>query len=306
MEDIPRRELPPEWGGIIPSQCFLEQAKKIAELADRSGIILRVMGGVAIRLHCTGFEDFAQKLARLGEGTQEFSDLDFMCYGRYRDKVKGFLKESFNYTRRKTTLSSAVSGRDIYFHPKMWWFTDIFFDELRVANHPIDFRGRLELDSPTITVTDLLLEKLQMWEVFGAKDIKDVMLLLRAHDVGEREEEIVNAKYAAKLLARDWGFYHTVTTNLKRITDLLQNSAKWANRHTLLRFLLDISEEEKADLVSKASKILDYADKESKSFGWKMRARIGTKQTWYNPVESEETGPAFGVWRLREVFPDEE
>lgn len=306
MKEIPRRELPSEWGGVIPSECFLEEAKKIVELADDSGISLRIMGGVAIRLHCTGFEEFAGRLVRLGEGRQEFSDLDFMCYGMYREKVKGFLKDKFNYTRRKTTLSSAVSGRDIYFHPRLWWFADVFFDELRVANHPIDFRGRLELDRPTISVTDLLLEKLQMWEVFGAKDIKDVMLLLRAHDVGEREEETVNANYVAKLLAKDWGFYHTVMTNLKRITDLLQDTVKWATRQELLRFLLNISEEEKTDLVTKASKILHSADKEPKGFAWKMRARIGTRQIWYNPVESEETTPEFGVWRLREVFPEEE
>ena len=305
-EEIPRRELPSEWGGVIPSECFMEEAKKIVELAGENGITLRIMGGVATRLHCRGFEGFASRLARLGEGKQEFSDLDFMCYGKYRDKLKDFLKERFSYAKRKTTLSSAVSGRDIYFHPKLWWFADIFFDELRVANHPISFRGRLELDFPTITVTDLLLEKLQMWELFGAKDIKDVMLLLRAHDVGEGEEEAVNARYVAKLPARDWGFYYTLTCNLRRMVDLLQDSVKWAGQQELLRFLLNISEEEKADLITKASKILRYVDEEPKGFGWKMRAKIGTRQMWYNPVESEETAPAFGVWRLREVFPEEE
>jgi hypothetical protein len=62
---------------------------------------------------------------------------------------------------------------------------DVFFDKLLVANHPIDFKGRLELDYPTITVTDMLLEKIQMWEAFSVKDLKDCLLLLKAHSIGE-------------------------------------------------------------------------------------------------------------------------
>ncbi len=87
-----------------------------------------------------------------------------------------------------------------------------------VANHPIDFRGRLELDYPTITATDMLLEKVQMWEAFGVKDLKDCLLLLLSHDVKDNsDEEAINAGYVAKLLADDWGFWYTATTNLQNI-----------------------------------------------------------------------------------------
>lgn len=305
MGETLKRELPPEWKGTIPSEQFLKEAKRIVEVAAERGIVVRIIGGVAIRLHCMEFEDFAKKLVRLGKKEQEFSDLDFMSYGKYRKKLKDFLKENFNYIKRKTTLSSAISKRDIYFHHKLWWFTDVFFDELKVANHPINFRKRLELDSPTITVTDLLLEKLQMWEAFGLKDIKDVLLLLRVHDIGESEKETVNGNYVAKLFAKDWGFYYTATTNLKRIIDLLENAEEWASKQEPLKFLVSLSEAERKDIIAKGSKLLHFIENEPKGFRWKMRAKVGTKKQWYNPVETEKTISDFGIWRLKEVFPDE-
>jgi len=49
---------------------------------------------------------------------------------------------------------------------------DVFFDKLLVANHPIDFKGRLELDYPTITVTDMLLEKFRYGKPSVQKTLK--------------------------------------------------------------------------------------------------------------------------------------
>jgi hypothetical protein len=63
----------------------------------------------------------------------------------------------------------------------------------------------------------MLLEKIQMWEAFSAKDLKDCLLLLKAHNVREKtEKECIDALYIAKLLAQNWGFYYTVTINLKK------------------------------------------------------------------------------------------
>jgi hypothetical protein len=47
---------------------------------------------------------------------------------------------------------------------------------------------------------------------------------------------------------------------------------------------------------------MEKIEKEPKTFGWKMRAKIGTKKKWYNPVERPETVGGFGIWEalLRE------
>jgi len=173
--------MPPEWGGVVPTEAFLEQGQKIIDQATRAQIPLRLIGGVAIRLHSNEYSEFAKRLARLGPNEQEYTDLDFMSYLKSRDKVRRFF-ESVGYRKRKTTLSSAATQRHIYFHPDGWFYADVFFDKLLAANHPLDFRGRLELDSLTIPLADLLLEKLQIVS-FTEKDLKDTLLLLRAHSL---------------------------------------------------------------------------------------------------------------------------
>jgi hypothetical protein len=58
-------EMSPEWGGIIPTQVFLDEGKRLASEAEKRGIPIRLLGGVAIRMHCSEFLDFANKLTRL-------------------------------------------------------------------------------------------------------------------------------------------------------------------------------------------------------------------------------------------------
>ncbi len=282
-------EMPPEWGGIIPTEVFIEEGKRLVDEAAKREIPLRLLGGVAIRIHCLEFMDFAKKLMRLGEGQQEYTDLDFVTYLRFRkSKMKEFFEE-VGYEKRPTTMSSAATQRQIYFHPKGWFFVDVFYDKLLAANHPLDFRGRLELDSPTITPTDMLLEKLQI--VFpDEKDVKDLLLLLRAHQISLQEEkDTINARFIATKLASDWGFWYTVTTNLNGLRQYVGGSVG------------SLTEEDKQDLNMKVSRLLQAIENEPKSTGWKMRSVVGRKRKWYNPVETTQTIGEFGIWRLREA-----
>lgn len=292
-----KRELPEEWKGIVPTEVFVQEAEKLVEQADRKGIVLRIMGGLGIAMHSQDFRDFAAKLGRTGAGVvkgQEYTDIDFMSYGKQRNKVKEFFKD-LGYAKRRATLSSAASSRQIYYHPKGWFYVDVFSDKLLVANHPIDFRGRLELDYPTITVTDMLLEKIQMWEAFSAKDLKDCLLLFRGHDVEEKgEKKSIDASYIAKLLAQDWGFWYTATANLKKLKKFISEIDKLGPEVEVDP--KQIGKKDREETTRKIEALLERIEKEPKSFGWKMRAKVGTKKRWYNPVERPETVGGFGIW----------
>jgi hypothetical protein len=280
--------MPAEWGGIIPTQVFVDEGKRLVEEAAKREIPLRLLGGVAIRIHCQEHLDFAKKLMRLGEGEQEYTDLDFMTYMKFRkSRMKEFFEE-MGYEKRPVTMSMAATQRHIFFHPKGWFYVDVFYDKLLAANHPLDFRGRLELDSPTISPADLLLEKLQI--VFpDEKDVKDLLLLLRAHEISAREgKNTVDGKYIAAKLASDWGFWYTVTTNLRGLREYVASAQ-------------NLSEEEKIDMDSKVDHLLQVIESEPKSAGWKMRSMVGAKRKWYNPVETAETVGEFGIWKLRET-----
>jgi hypothetical protein len=292
-----KRELPPEWNGTIPTEVFMQEAERTVEEANKKGITLRVLGGLGIAIHCKDHRDFAVKLGRVGTGTskhQEYSDIDLVSYRDQREKVKAFFADS-GYAKRKTTLSSAASERQIYYHPKGWFQVDVFFDKLLVANHPIDFKGRLELDYPTVTVTDFLLEKIQIWEAFSAKDLKDCLLLLKAHEVKEKDEkECINTAYIAQILSADWGFWYTATTNLKRIQRFIAELDTMGKEAELDP--QQIRNADREEMSGKIETLLRAIDDKPKSFGWKMRAKVGTMKKWYNPVERPETVGGFGIW----------
>jgi hypothetical protein len=297
LEKEVTRELPKEWNDVVPTEVFMSESQSIVERAKNEGLTLRVIGGLGIAIHCQQFSEFAKRLGRTGTGVvkgQEYSDLDFVSYRKQRDKVKEFF-DKIGYVKRRATLSSAASERQIYYHPKGWFYVDVFFDQLLVANHPIDFRGRLELDYPTITVTDMLLEKVQMWEAFGVKDLKDCLLLLKTHDIKEQnEKEGINAAYIAKTLAQNWGFWYTATTNLQNIRRFTSELDKLGSEAQVNPEL--ITDKERSDINEKISALLNRIETEPKSFGWKMRAKVGTKRQWYDHVERPETVGGFGIW----------
>jgi hypothetical protein len=297
LEKEVRRELPKEWNDIVPTEIFMRESKTIVDTAQNEGLTMRIIGGLGIAMHCQQFSEFAKKLGRTGTGVakgQEYSDLDFIAYRKQRDKVKELFGK-IGYVKRRATLSSAASERQIYYHPEGWFHVDVFFDQLLVANHPIDFRGRLELDYPTITVTDMLLEKVQMWEAFGIKDLKDCLFLLKAHDIKEqKDKESIDASYIAETLAQDWGFWYTATTNLQNIRRFVSELDKLGPDAQITPAL--ITDKERDDINKKITTLLNRTETEPKSFGWKMRAKVGTKKRWYNPVESPETVGGFGIW----------
>ncbi len=283
-EDAREVQMPAEWEGIVPSHVFLDEARRIVAQGEQQGLTLRVMGGAGIRLRTLECAALGQRLARLGEGEQEFTDLDFMSYKQCRKGMQAFF-EGFGYRKRRATLSSAASERQIYFHEHGWFFVDVFFDKLMVANHRLDFRGRLELSPLTLDPTDLLLEKLQIVS-FSEKDFKDSLVLLYAHELTEGDtEDSINSAYIASLLSGDWGFWYTLTSNLKGMKDLLPKTEA-------------LSQDEVRVIGGRIEALLCAIEAEPKSMGWRARSRIGTKKRWYEPVETEETVGDLGIWRM--------
>jgi hypothetical protein len=279
-------EMPAEWGGKVPTKVFMDEALTILRSASKAKVALKMLGGLAIKVHSLNEEEFANRLGRSVEPGQEYSDIDFATYYKSREEVKRVM-ESLGYSKRPSTMSTSASQRQIYFHPKGWFYIDVFWDELKAANHPISFRGRLEIDPVSIPLADLLLEKLQIVS-FSRKDMIDTLLLLKAHTVAEREEpETISIDRVSRVLSRDWGFWYTVTTNLQGIREYVKKMSI-------------LPAQEASDLSSKVEKLFHVTNSVHKSLRWKLRAVVGPRRRWYNPVETEETVGGFGIWRLRE------
>jgi len=244
-----------------PSSHLFDEAMRIIERADEQGITLRLMGAIAIKHHCPEYRNLHETLGR------ELSDIDLVGYRREIEKADkllgglGFLKQ--------LSVSMLIANRRIFVHSSQKCTVDIFLDKL-IMCHTIDFTNRLEVDHPTIPLAEMLLSKMQIVKL-TEKDVKDAIILLREHKIGEGDKETVNSKRIGDILSSDWGFYYTVTTNLQKVKNLVTTYDA-------------LSEKDKADVASKVDMLSKAIEEKPKTLGWKLRAKVGTKKIWYREV----------------------
>ncbi len=245
---------------------FFKSAIDIIEEGKKSQVQLRLLGATAIYYHCPGWASMSEALNR------PLTDLDFMALSKHNSKVEElFARLSFQPNKHVNMLYGR--HRQIYYDPKNSRQVDVFFDKLSF-NHVLDLTKRLDIDPVTISLSDLLLEKLQIVKM-SEKDAKDVIVLLREHGVGDSSAGDIDAKYVSKLLAGDWGFNYTVSLNIKKVKDYLGGAGF-------------IGSEDKQKVSERLDELMRRIDAEPKSFGWKMRARVGTKSLWYTEAEDVE------------------
>ncbi|HET6476286.1 MAG TPA: hypothetical protein VFH93_09465 [Thermoleophilia bacterium] len=244
-------------------EVFLEEGKRITEAAQKQGIIMRVMGPLALHYYFPDQVDLYAKLERLGD--RYFTDIDYAVYGKGR-KGMAKLMESLGYENDLQTMAMTGQTRQIYFGGKVPMI-DIFFDKLDYC-HEIDYAGRLELDPWSVSLADILLQKLQIWEI-NDKDLKDIEYLFTVADFGEDDTRKVNVGYISRRFADDWGFWYTATTNLDRVKDHVDGVDA-------------LSPDQKAKIKQVADDVRARIDQEPKTRKWEKRAKKGTKKIWYN------------------------
>jgi hypothetical protein len=296
-EGVEVEDLPEEWGGVIPLDVFIEEAKNLVTKAEEFGVHFRLVGGLAIRLHVQphGLEDLYKSLKRLGDKI-EITDIDGAISYKHMKKMDKFMSK-MGYMKRKPTLSTAASQRRIYVHPKNWWFIDCFYGKIKF-NHDIELdHKRLGLETFTLPLAELLLGKTQIVNM-NYKDIADTIMLLLAHTIGYSDEpDVINIKYIGekyfKKGAYAWGFYHTVTTNLQNIKNVLPD-------------FKELSGEQQSTIAEKIDEMLEFFEKMPKNRSWKARAKIGSAKKWYRPVETTQTVGEFRIFSGKHLLEKKE
>jgi len=166
---------------------------------------------------------------------------------------------------------ASEGARHIYVHPETQLNLDVFADELYFC-HRIPFIGRLDFDSPTICITDLLLEKMQIVEI-NLKDFKDTLVLLLEHPLGTKADgkKCIDMDYISGIMANDWGFYHTFITNVRRLPGYISEFST-------------IGDAEARIIRDRVEDLLQRIEDIPKSLKWRLRAKIGTQLRWYQEV----------------------
>ncbi len=235
--------------------------------AEDQGVKLRIMGAVAIRLHAKSMLEQSDALMR------KITDIDFVGYSKQANKIEKLISDE-GYDSLKAQITPGLLVNRLIFVSKKDpnRHIDVFLDELRMS-HTIDYRNQLDKDFPTVSLAHLLLQKMQIVRI-NEKDIKDTLVLLLEHAIGYDNKEMIDDKLIAKTLANDWGFYYTLTTNLGKAKAFLET--------------YQLSPEKKTTIRERIGSLLQAIEAEPKTLRWKLRARVGTKQKWYEEVEEVE------------------
>ena len=242
---------------------FENELKRILQASDEAGILLRVIGSLAFQMHCPQFGYLQAAMGRA------YTDIDFAAYGRQARQISDLLT-GMDYIENREVYIASEGERAIFDKPGTGLHVDIFYEKLDFC-HAIFWKDRLEIDSPTIPLTELLLEKMQIVQI-NEKDIIDTIMLLLEHSLGDIDKETINIKLAAELCAKDWGLWRTTTMNLDKVKQL-------AGHYTQLTL------EQKSKIESQVNDALARINGEPKPLAWRLRDRVGDRIKWYKDVD---------------------
>ena len=201
--------------------------------------------------------------------------LGYVAYennGRYASQAREVQEQMIRlgYVENRAIFVVAEGSRAIFNHASNGLHIDIFYDKLDFC-HVISLGGRLEADSPTVPLAELLLAKMQIVKI-SQKDIIDSIVLLLEHPFGETDREAMNAGRIARLCAADWGLWRTATMNLDKV-----RRATEADPH--------FDGKQRAQIIVQLDTLLARIGAEPKSLVWRLRALVGDGIKWYSDVE---------------------
>jgi hypothetical protein len=198
-----------------------------------------------------------------------YTDIDFAGYSEESQQVKE-LMAGLGYVENQQVALFSEGSRAIFDNLEFDLHVDVFYDKLDFC-HEIPWEGRLNVDSPTIPLAEMLVEKMQIVKI-NEKDVIDTIMLILEHPLGDSDAETINVGHVARLCAQDWGLWRTTTMNLDKVRQLAQDYQQ-------------LTEEQKAGVTSKVEAALTWIEDEPKPLAWRLRARVGDRLKWYKEVD---------------------
>jgi len=238
-----------------------DEAESIGAEVAATGLAARLFGGLAIWLRCPS--------ARSGPFARSYADMDFAVSKPASQPFRAILEDR-GYLPDKFFNGLHGATRLYYQAPDGQWSVDIVIDELTMS-HRLDLRGQLGGPGPTLSPADLLLTKLQVWEI-NRKDLGDAVCLLADHGVtaGPSDGEEISLARVTAVLGTDWGFCHTVERNLGKVAELWASEPLPGAGH---------------DVAAQVRAVQAAIQAAPKSRSWRMRSRIGERVKWYETPE---------------------
>jgi hypothetical protein len=265
-------------GGARTLADPLAESLRVVEIASARGLLVRLMGGMAIRAHAPEWPARTRRVE---------VDLDFATRSRDRGAFYELLaSEGYTPDKRHNAL---FGGKQAYFvdvprsRP-----VDVLVDSLEMC-HRFEFGNRLAASSPTLPLAELLISKLQVVKI-NRKDVLDALVLLAEHPLGSDDGApdsrhglgTINVPRILSFTSNDWGWWRTVTGNLDTLDQYL--AVELTPEDLDLNNGRAVLFDPRAQVAALRVAINDAP----KSTKWRLRARVGERATWYQ--EPEEMG----------------
>ncbi len=243
------------------SRFLLDETNRLISASNAESILLRVLGGVAIKIHHKGEHPLFAR---------EYGDLDFVVAARHRRAFENFMPSAGYAPHKQFNLLNGTT-RQIYHHNETEMKVDVFIGAFEMC-HKIPLEDRLDLHPLTIPPADLLLTKAQIAEL-NRKDALDIASLLLYVETGSDDSDKINLTRIAQLCGSDWGLYKTTSINLNRVDEIVGEDT------------LPLTESERSLIRKRVAEILRVFESMPKSIAWQMRDKVGTRVRWYVEVE---------------------
>jgi hypothetical protein len=249
----------------MPLQDIHDEALRIVQTAQQQGVTLRLLGGLAIRLHSPS--------ARHRSLARPYPDIDFATPNKQASKIEKIFAD-LGYSANKNFNLFNGDVRLLFYDDENRRQIDIFIAQFMMC-HKIPVTERMSLEPLTIPLAELLLTKLQIFEM-NEKDIRDVCALLLDHPIGENDNETINLNRITQLTSDDWGLWKTSMLSIGKVKRYVLTTEMEPPQH---------------DTLNARLKTLESALQNSpKSMRWKMRDRVGDKVKWYELPEEVRRG----------------
>ncbi|MGH2592266.1 MAG: hypothetical protein ACRDGG_02000 [Anaerolineae bacterium] len=243
----------------------IDEARRIVGVAAESGLTLRLLGGLAIRIHSPSAAH--RSLAR------SYPDLDFALPDKRGDRVEKLLGD-LGYEPNKTFNLLNGDSRLLFYDTANERQVDVFVGGFQMC-HRIPITERIMLEPLTLPLAELLLTKLQVVQM-NEKDARDLCALLLDHPLGEGDVETFNLPLIAKWCADDWGLWKTAGLSAQKVRD-------YCDTH-------DLEPDQKHIIIERLAALAAALDGAPKSLKWKTRAKIGERMRWYELPEEVKRG----------------
>jgi hypothetical protein len=244
----------------------VEEAERVSDEVGREGLPYRLLGGLAVRLRAKNGLDEAFR--------RNYADLDFIIPKGESKKAQTFF-ENVGYVPQTRFNTIYGNERLLFMDEKNGRQVDVLVGKFRMC-HEVPFGKRLAIEPRTVPLAELLLTKMQIIEL-NEKDVRDTLALLHDHEVADEDGDSINGERIARICASDWGLWRTFTGNLEDLRGRVEN--------------YDISEGGKDNIEERIGILKERVEVEPKTFGWKVRAKIGERKRWYELPEEVEGGP---------------